>query len=415
MSKRIQDVVIGAGVVGVNCAYQLAAAGRDVLLIDKGEVCSGCSHGNMGWVTPCHSSPIPGPGLVTQTLKWMLRGDSPLYIKPTLRPSLWAWLWRFYRHCNETAALLGLQALAEMNRHVVPLTQELIDQLDLQCAFKKRGVLYVFRTEPGLAKGVRECELLREHGIPSEVLNADEVRRREPAIVHDIAGGINFPSEADLVPDLFVKSLADQLPNLGVQMRMNTMVDEFDRSGRRINAVITAEERIEADNIILAAGSWTLLFAKQLGLRLSIQPGKGYSITFPQQPGAPTVPMNLAEHKVAVTPWEQTVRFGGTMELAGLQLSINQRRVDAILRAAKQYFPDFQAQDVLEVWTGMRPVTSDDLPIIGRSGRYDNLILATGHGMLGVTQSVVTARMVADTLTGREPLVRTKAFSPDRF
>jgi len=415
MTERIQDLVIGAGAVGVNCAHALATAGRDVVLVDRGDVCGGCSYGNMGWITPCHSLPLPEPGLVKQSLKWMLRGDSPLYIKPSLRPSLLAWLWRFYRHCNTAAQLRGLKAMAALNRHVVPLTRELIERYGLNCQFRQRGVLYVYRTEAGFAKGVKECELLGEHGIPGEILSGDVVREREPVLSDAVCGGIYYSDDADFIPDRFVKELAAELPALGVRVLSGTAVEDFALSGKSVTTVATSAGTFEPENVILAAGAWSRWLARRVGLRLSMQPGKGYSVTLRRQAGIPTRPLNLCEEKVAVTPWLETVRLGGTMELAGLQLDINQRRVDAIVRAAKIYLPEFRADEVQEVWAGMRPVSSDGLPIIGRSAKLNNLILATGHGMLGVTQSVVTGRLVADLVTGRTPVVPVEPFSPDRF
>ncbi|MBP85701.1 MAG: FAD-dependent oxidoreductase [Planctomycetaceae bacterium] len=413
-TQRIQDLVIGAGAVGVACAEALALAGRDVLLVDRGAVCSGCSHGNAGWVTPCHSLPLPGSGLVKQTLKWMLRGDSPLYIKPTLRPSRLAWLWRFYRHCNEEAQLRGLQALAELNRQVVPLTRELVERYGLDCQYEQRGITYVFRTEAGFEKGIRECELLHEHGIPGEILQREAVHTREPVLSDDVCGGVFYPGEADCVPDQFVKQLAARLPQLGVRILTDTEVERFEVSGREITAVATSAGTIQPENVILAAGSWTLVQARKLGLQLPMEPGKGYSVTLRRQPGIPKQPLNLSEAKVGVTPWQDTIRFAGTMELAGLQLKINQRRVDAIIREAKRFLPQFQAEDVLETWTGMRPMCSDGLPIIGRTSKLKNLFLATGHGMLGLTQAVVTGRLVADLVTSQRPLVPVEPFSPDR-
>ncbi len=415
MTEAVQDLVIGAGAIGVNCAHALAAAGRDVLLIDRHSVCSGCSHGNAGWVTPCHSLPIPGPGLVQQTLKWMLRGDSPLYIKPSLRPSLLAWLWRFYRHCNAAAQHRGLKAMAELNRHVVPMTRELVEQYHLDCQFRQRGVLYLFRTEHEFAKGVTECELLKQHEICGEVLTGDVVREREPVVSEDVCGGIYYPGEADYVPDRFVKELAAQLPALGVRLMIDTDVHGFELNGRTISAVTTSAGTFQPQNVILAAGAWSVVLARRLGLKLSLEPGKGYSITMRRPPGAPRNPVNFAEAKVAITPWDETIRLAGTMELAGLQLNINQRRVDAIVRAAKLYVPEFRPEEVLETWTGMRPVSSDGLPIIGRTARVANLILATGHGMLGLTQAVVTGRLVANLITNQPPFVPIEPFSPDRF
>ena len=415
MTQRIGDLVIGAGAIGVNCAYALADSGRDVVLVDQGTVCSGCSHGNAGWVTPCHLLPLPGPGLVWQTLKWMLRADSPLYIKPSLQPELLAWLWRFYRHCNKAAQLRGLASLVEMNRHVVPMTRELIERHRLDCQFRHRGVLYLFESPAGFEKGIREYELQAEYGVAGEVLSAAEVRQREPVVGDNISGGIAYTDDSDCVPDQFVKQLAGVLPGLGVRILENAEVVDIGLSGAHIDQIVTSAGTFRPENIVLAAGAWTVRLARRLGLHLSMQPGKGYSITLRRQTGVPARPLNLSEVKVAVTPWRDTIRLAGTMELAGLQLTINQPRVDAIVRAAKCYLPHFQADQVLEVWTGMRPVCSDDLPIVGRTTRCDNLILATGHGMLGLTQAVVTGRLVADLVTKREPLVPVEPLSPDRF
>jgi D-amino-acid dehydrogenase len=412
--ERIQDLVIGAGAVGVACAEALSAAGREVVLVDQGTVCSGCSHGNAGWVTPCHSLPMPGPGLVAQSLKWMLQGDSPLYIQPTLKPSMLAWLWRFYRHCNRDAQLRGLTALAALNRDVVPLTREVVERCGLDCQFEQRGILYVFRTQADFDKGVKECNLLDEHDIPGEIISRADMHARQPMLNTDVCGGVRYSGEADCVPDQFVKQLAEKLPQRGVRILTETAVSGFEISGNKIESLITSAGTFQPENVILAAGSWTSPLARQLGVRLPLQPGKGYSVTLKQQPGTPTEPLNLSEAKVAVTPWKDTVRLAGTMELAGLQLKINQRRVDAVIRAAKSFLPQFQAEEIQEVWTGMRPVTSDGLPIIGRSGKLNNLILATGHAMLGLTQAVVTGRMVAEIVTGQPPLVPIEPFSPDR-
>ncbi|MAV36761.1 MAG: FAD-dependent oxidoreductase [Planctomycetaceae bacterium] len=414
MKQRIQDLVIGGGVVGINCALALSDAGRQVTLVERRTICSGCSHGNGGWVTPCHSLPIPGAGLVRQTIKWMLQGDSPLYIKPTLRPALWTWLWRFYRNCNERAQLRGLEAMAELNQHVIPFTRELVHRHRLDCQFEQRGITYAFRTDLGLEKGIRECELLNDHGIPGEILDRASLLDREPELSDTMRGGVLYPGEADCVPDQFVKQLADRLPQLGVRLLSGTTVKDFTISGSKITEVTTSSGQFEPENVVLASGAWSVAQGRKLGLRLPMEPAKGYSLTLQRQPGIPQNPINLAEAKVGVTPWRETVRLAGTMELAGLQLKINQRRVAAIVRAAKEYLPNFSADDILETWAGMRPLCSDGLPVIGRSQRLSNLLIATGHGMLGLTQSVVTARIIADLVLGRNPLMDVAPFSPDR-
>jgi len=416
MAERVQDLVIGGGVIGVNCAHALADAGRDVALIEKNRICSGCSHGNAGWISPSHSLPIPTPGLVTQTLKWMLRGDSPLYIKPTLRPSMLGWLWRFFRQCNHEAEVRGLAALAALHQQVPVLSRQIVERYGLDCEFSHRGNLYVYLDEQKLAHAEEELALLREHGIEGTLLGRSEVLEREPAVTPAIAGGIFYPHDADMVPHQFVKGLAEQLPRMGVRIITGADVGGFVRSADGTVRGITASNgEIRADSIVLAAGAWTTKLARELGVRLSMQPGKGYSITYGAQPGTPAGPLYLVDSKIGVTPWRNTFRLAGTMELAGLQLEINQRRVAAIERGAKSHLPGFQAENVQEVWTGMRPLCSDALPVIGPSVKAPNVYFATGHAMLGLTESVVTGRLIAQLILGQTPDVPLEPFSPDRF
>ena len=415
MARRPEVLVIGAGAIGINCAYWLARAGREVVLVESGSVCGGCSHGNAGWVTPCHSLPLPGPGLIGQSLKWMLRRDSPLYIKPRLSPALWRWLWQFARHCNDAAQRRGLEAMAALNRLVVPMTSDLIARHALDCQYQARGLHYVFATRHGLEKGLRELELLQAHGIVGESLDRDQLLSREPNLRDDVAGGVFYPGEADLVPDRFVKQLAAVLPALGVQVLEQTGVEEFRVSGGEIRQVMTTAGDFEPGSVVLAAGAWSTRLVRQLGIRLPQQPGKGYSVTCRQQEGTPRLPLSYSEAKMGVTPWRETIRLAGTMELAGVQLKKNRARIEAVVRAARYLLPGFQASDVQETWAGMRPVTPDGLPLIGRSGRIGNLVVATGHAMLGVTQSVVTGRLVADLLSGEPAMVPLEPFSPDRF
>ena len=416
MAKRIQDLVIGGGVIGVNCAHALADVGRSVVLIERGDICSGCSHGNAGWIAACHSLPIPGPGLVTQTLKWMLRGDSPLYIKPTLRPIMLAWLWRFFRQCNQDAARRGLVALAALHQEVTPATKDLVERYGLNCEFQHRGNLYVFRQEKKLAKAEKDRQLMSEYGIDGILLNRDEVLQREPALDPTVCGGIFYPIDADMVPDRFVEELAERLPAMGVRLYTGIEVNGFIAStGGKVRSVMTTAGEFQPDTIVLAAGAWSTKLAKQLGISIPMQPGKGYSITYGAQPGTPSLPLSLGDVKVGASPWKNTFRLAGTMELAGLQLKINQQRVDAIVRGAKQYLPEFKAENVLEVWTGMRPLCSDALPVIGAAAAIPNVFFATGHAMLGLTQAVVTGKLIAQLIMGQSPSVAVEPFSPDRF
>jgi len=419
-SQRVQDLVIGGGVIGVACAHALADAGRSVVILEKGDICSGCSQGNAGLISASHTMPIPVPGLVKQSLKWMLKGDSPLYIKPTLRPSMLAWMWRFFRSCNHDAALRGRDALAALHQQVVTTTQAIVERYGLDCELSQRGLLNAFISEQKFAAGREEAELLNEVGIETQTLDRDEVHRREPVLDPAVCGGIFYPADADVIPDRFVMELAKHLPGMGVKFVTDTTVEGFERGGSggsagKVTRVKTSGDDFEPENVILAAGAWSTRLARILGVHICLEPAKGYNITFPAQAGLPSVPTLMADVKIGSTPWKNTVRLAGTMELAGLQRKINPVRVEALVRGAQRFLPHFEAKDRISVWTGMRPLSSDALPIIGKTRAAANLYFATGHAMLGLTQAVVTGKLIAELVTGQTPSVPLEPFSPDRF
>ena len=416
MGETVQDLVIGGGVIGINCAHALADAGRSVVLIEKGKVCSGCSHGNAGWIAPCHSLPIPGPGLVAQTLKWMLRGDSPLHIKPTLHPTTLAWLWRFFRKCNRTAALQGLESLATINREVVSATRDIVDRYELDCQFRHRGNLYVFRKEKYFRQALSELALMETQGITGTPLNRDQVLEREPTLTPNLCGGIFYDVDADFVPDRFVKALSERLPAMGVRVMTDVAVRGMTQSSNgNVSIVDTTRGSFKAEHVVLAAGAWSTAMARSLGVHIPMQAGKGYSLTYKAQPGLPTRPIYLCDVKIGFTPWNESFRLAGTMEIAGMQPTINRHRIDAIKRGATQFMPGYRDEGTIETWAGMRPLCSDALPIIGTSCAAPNVVFATGHAMLGMTQGVMTGRLVAELLTGQPPSIPLEPFSPDRF
>jgi len=410
----VQDLVVGGGVIGVACAYELANRGRDVVLLEAEEICSGCSHGNAGWLAVSHIHPIPAPGIVWQTLKWMLRGDSPFHIRPRFSLSLWIWLWRFTRHCNGAAAERGMKALAALHREAVSSAGELVDAEGLDCEFAQRGTLHCYQDPASLEKAREECAHVSEQGFGGVPLDSEEIHRREPALSDKVVGGIFYEVEADVVPDAFVKQLAARLERRGGRIRTRAPVTGFQTSNGRIQAVETGDETWTPQNVIIAAGSGSVALARRLGLSLSLQPGKGYSVSLPRPAICPQAPLYLPEVRVAVTPWGEQLRLGGTMELAGHGLDINQRRVDAIASGAQSYLRDLRVDGPRETWAGLRPLTIDGLPIIGRSERYSNLYWATGHGMLGLTQATVTARLISELIRGDRSSLDLTPFAPAR-
>lgn len=412
---RTEVLVIGGGAVGVSAAYYLARTGRAVALLERGNICSGCSYGNAGLIVPSHSIPLAAPGVLWKGLKWMLDPESPFYIRPRLDPALIAWLWKFRGACTAAHMRHAMPILRDLSHASLGLFRDLaaIDGLDF--GFCQHGLLAVFRTEHGRHEGVEEAHVLDGAGIPCKILDRDAARELEPTLSPEVVGAVFFPDDAHLTPDRFVTGLARVAERLGVRLRPSTEVLGFRTRGRRIEAVDTTRGEFQAAEVVLAAGSWSPELGRLLGLTLPIQPAKGYSLTYARPGRSPTLPLLLGEVKVGVTPMGETLRFAGTLELAGLDFSIDRRRVEAIRRGAARYLSGTQNLQPIEIWRGLRPCTPDGLPIIGRSARVENLILATGHAMLGVSLAPISGKLVAQLVSGETPIVDLRPLAPDRF
>jgi D-amino-acid dehydrogenase len=416
MTPRPDVLVLGAGVVGVSAAHFLAARGRTVAVLDRAGVGSGCSYGNAGLVVPSHSVPLAAPGVIAKGMKWMFSADSPFYIKFRFSPALFSWLLKFRAACREDVMRRAIPVLRELHRASVALFDEMAGGTGgVACAYARRGLLLVYRTDEGFEDGRREARLLGEHGLASEELDASAARARVPRLREGIRGAIHFPDDAHLDPARFVCGLAERDRARGVRFLTQTEVTGFEVAGRRVRAVRTPKGTLSADQFVLATGSWSPGLAKELGLRVPIQPAKGYSITMDAPGWSDEVPLILMESKVGVTPMGPRLRLAGTLELAGLDFSINERRVEAIRRGAREYLDGLDGLPELEVWRGLRPCTPDGLPLLGRPGRYENLVLATGHAMIGLSLGPITGKLVAEILSGERPSIDLTLLRPDRF
>jgi len=406
-------IVIGGGIIGVCTAYFLAEKGVNVILLERDEICSGASYGNAGLIVPSHSVPLSTPGVIEKGLKWLLNPESPLYIRFRLDFELISWLWKFWRFCTEEHVRHSLPILIPMQQESLRLFEQFAVG-GIEFGLKRKGTMTVFNTQKAFEEGIQEAELLKEYGIESRVLFREKVRETEPLLKESVVGGIYFPGDAHLDPAQFVCALAKEVERKGVKVLTQTEVIELQVRGKLVGSVVTTKGRLKADTIVLAAGAWSSNLVRNLGIKISIQPAKGYSITFYEPNLSPFIPLMLSEVRVAVTPLNGRLRFGGTLELAGLDLSINQRRVEAIRRGANQYLPQIEAKRE-EVWRGLRPCTPDSLPILGRSRKFDNLVIASGHGILGVSLGPITGKLVAQLVCG-EPLdFDIQPLSPDRF
>ncbi|GAB4437267.1 MAG: FAD-dependent oxidoreductase [Anaerolineae bacterium] len=408
-------LIVGGGVIGVCTAYYLAKQGIGVTLVERDEICAGSSYGNVGWIANGHAIPIAAPGVLTQGLKWLLDSGSPFYIKPRLNGALLRWLWQFQAACTDAHVRQSIPVLLALSQHSLELFEEIITAEALACDFERKGLLHLFTTADSFKKDVKEAKLLQQFGVESTELDADGVRDIEPNVLPAIRHGVYFPEYAHLNPHHFVLGLADAARSHGAALLPKTEVLTFETGGRKITTVHTTRGSFRPRQVVLAAGAWSPLVSRELGLSLPVQPAKGYSITVHAPPTGPLLPLSLIEHKVAVTPLGNLLRFSSTLELAGYDFSINQRRVAATRKAVQLYLPNLDAPEVLELWRGFRPASPDGLPIIGPAPGVENLMLATGHGMLGITHGPVTGKLITQLLAGERPLFDIGPLRPERF
>ena len=416
MHRDPDVLVIGGGVIGVCSAYYLTRKGCSVTLVEQGDICSGCSWGNIGLVVPSHSIPLAAPGVVAKALKWMLDPQSPFYIKPRPDWGLITWLWRFNRAANERRALQSAPLIRDLTRLSLELYDEL-SQLDgLEFGYARRGLLLACLTQKCLDAFKAEAELLGKVGVQTRELDQQQMRQIEPALTSSPAmGGILYPEDANLIPSDFVEGLAAHVQQLGATICPGTEVFDIEADSSRIVTVKTTRGDLRPNQVVLATGSWTPLLLRRLGIRLPIQPAKGYSITTTRPTGAADIPLILGEPKAAVCPMGSTMRFGGRLELAGMDFSIDERRVNVILHGVRSFFPDLGDYDIIRIWRGLRPCTPDGLPVIARSKRLNNLIVAAGHAMVGVSLGPATGKLVAQIVTGEQPLLDPAGMSLERF
>lgn len=415
MSMQGEILIIGGGVIGVSTAYYLTKQNLDVAILEKNTICSGASYGNAGLVTCQNLIPTAAPGVVKQAAHWLFAADSPFYIKPRLDFDLLHWLLQFSAACRRKPMLRTISVLNEMKQIGSELFDELTSNQSLACGYQKNGRLFLYRDKTNFEKGIETTKFLRQYGINARVLDQNAVREKEPNLTSSVIGGIYYAGYAHLIPDRFVHGLAGLVAELGGSIKTGTEVIGFETSGRRISTVITTRGEFHPEQVVLTAGACSPVVGRELGLKIPIQPGKGYSITVKRPETSSRFPMALADDKIAVTPMGDKLRFSSTLELVGYDLSINRRRIAATRRAVNQYLTGMSKLELIELWSGLRPNTPDTLPLIGRSRSFDNLILATGHDVLGMTHSLITGTLVSQIIANEKPIIDLSPFRPERF
>jgi D-amino-acid dehydrogenase len=410
-------VVIGAGVIGLTTAYDLAREGAEVVVVDARASGLGASAVNAGWFVPAEATPVPGPKMVGQTLRWMLRRDSPVYIRPSLDPRFAAFLLGMWRRSNARDQRAGFEA----HLRLASDTAEVLDAYradGVEFEMHAAGLLMTFTERENLELHLGTLDLVRRFDLDPRVLIGDDVRAHEPQLSDQVHGGIFFPHERHLDPRALVQGLHARLLELGVKIVEHTPVTSVRTTGssrrRTVTSVLTESGLIDGDAFVLAAGAWTGRLSALFGHRLPVRPGKGYSIDVPAVPLRSAT--NLSDAKVALTPYADRLRLAGTMEFAGLDERVNDVRVRAILRAPAAYLRDWrQPIGSLRPQAGMRPMTPDGIPAIGRLPGTSNTYVSTGHGMLGVTLAAGSARALTELVVHGSRPPQLAPFDPARF
>lgn len=416
MSRHV--AIIGSGVVGLSAAWYCRQRGLDVTVIERGpEDRDCCSLGNAGYICPSHFVPLAAPGMVAMGLKMMGDPESPFYVKPRFSWELISWAWRFWRAGTKANVERAAPLLKDMHEASVVCYKEFGDAWNNEFGLTHRGLLLVCNTQKFLDHEIEAAEMAHRLGVRAEVMDAAAIAKYEPNLTVDAIGAVLFPDDCHLTPQTFVAGLMKRVKEAGCKVEFNAGVTDFDIRERRLHAVKTSRGEFAADEIVLAAGAWSPVMSRRLGISLPMQAGKGYNLTMTNPKQMPTTSMIMTEARLAVTPMGSTLRFGGTMEMSGLNLDINSSRLRGIVKSACRYLPAFKPEDFegIKPWCGLRPCSPDGLPYLGRSKRYENLTIATGHAMIGMSLGPITGKHVAEIVTGSPSPYDLSMLDPERY
>jgi D-amino-acid dehydrogenase len=414
----MKAVVIGGGIVGLSSAYYLSQAGWQVTVADKGDFENNCSFGNAGYICPSHFVPLASPGIVKQGLFWMFNPESPFYINPKPNLALLRWGFLFMRsstarHAEKCA--VPLRDIALLSKRCY---EDWLDIPGFSFCYQRKGLLEYFLTKEKEQHAVHVAEEARALGLDATVLSADEVQAMEPFAKLNLRGALYFSCDAHLHPGRVMQQMRKFLEARGVLFKPHCPVSSFNISGKKVHAVVVGNETLDADCVVLAAGSWSYALGRQLGIRLPLVGGRGYSLTFPNSHLRLNHPAVLMEGRVALTPLDdENTRLGGTMEITHLDAPPRMSRVHGIIKAAMQYFPDahFPAPSINNLWYGYRPCSADGLPFIGRLKNIQNAVVATGHAMVGMSLGAATGKLVGELVNEQTSSLDLKPFDPHRF
>ena len=414
MSKAI---IIGGGVIGLFSAYYLHKSGWEVEVLEQGTLADNCSFGNAGMITPSHFVPLASPGIVEQGIRWMFNSKSPFYVKPSLNPELIGWGLKFLKSATKKHAENSAVGLKDINLLSKALYHEFEKDSAIDFGLADKGILMLFKSPKVEEEEIHMVEKAHALGLDAQYLNPTECRSLQPAIELDVLGGVHYRCDAHMYPNKLMAGLINQLEKSGVKIHRNTQVVNINEAAGKITSVTTKDGEYKGEAYVIATGSWSPAMGKLAGLKIPLMPGKGYSFMVPNPEKKMTIPSILCEARVAVTPMNGSIRFGGTMEIGKINKQINMNRVQGIVESIPKYLPDFKMPlpSEKDVWYGFRPCSPDGLPYIGLSKKHDNLAIATGHAMIGLALGPATGKLIAESINGTKTSMDISLFAPERY
>lgn len=416
MSERRKTLIIGAGVMGLCSAYYLHKKGHQVTVLEKSNGGQGASFVNAGYLTPSHIVPLAAPGVITKGLSMMMDPKSPFYIKPRWDVDFLKWAWDFHKSSTQEKVDKAAPIIKDINLLSSGLYDEIRESGDLgDFHLEKKGLLMIYQTDSYGDAEKKVAATAKELGLEVSHLNDDTLKELHGDTQVTGKGALHYFCDSHTTPTVFMAKMKEYLLKKGVQINYGEEVKEFDYSNGKIHKVQSDKKTYQPDNVVLASGAWSNNLVKQLGLRLQVQAGKGYCIDV-HRPTGIELPAILMEAKVAITPMDGFTRFAGTMEFSGINFDINMSRVEAIAEAVKKFYPEIEItpEDIKNAKCGLRPVSPDGLPYIGKMNSLYNLFITTGHAMMGWSLGPATGKLISEVIEGDTPSMDIKPFDPSR-
>ncbi len=413
-------LILGSGVIGTATAHYLAEAGHEVEVVDRQNGAAlETSFANAGEVSPGYSSPWAGPGVPVKAVKWLLMRHGPLVIRPLVDPAMWSWVLRMLRNCTSARYAVNKARMVPIAEYSRDNLKALRAATGITYDERSLGTLQLFRTQKQVDGTAGDIEVLKQFGVPFEVLDQAGCIAAEPALAavrEKFKGGLRLPSDETGDCQMFTTKLAEYCAARGVTFRFGTTIEKIMASGGHVTGVATSAGMLTADAYVVALGSYSPLLLAPLGLSIPVYPIKGYSITVPidDAGGAPESTVMDETYKVAITRLGDRIRVGGTAEISGYDLRLHQARRDTLEHSVGDLFPRGGRVKDASFWCGLRPMTPDGPPIVGRA-LHANLYLNTGHGTLGWTMACGSGRVLADVISGRKPEIDISELGASRY